>query len=389
MITLETLNTLSADAFTEILGAIFEHSPWVAQRAAAARPFTSRLQLLDAMRAEVQSAPVEERLALIRAHPQLGARGRKRLELTEASSREQRRAGLDACTDEEFAELMRLNAAYVQKFSFPFILAVRGHDPRSILESMQSRINNDDERERHTALTQIGLIGGYRLADVVASSPGAEAAAMAERLAAATADRSAALLREWMLAANLDVHQGPDPSGEILAVHAQLGNPQIRGSAHPDTQPASPRTEGSALPDPQSTSPRTEGSAPLDPRSASPHHLLVGMYSDLTTKTLHRDGRLASVLGVAVAQHLRQRQIPTRLELLVLASPGNSQPGSVLLDPDSPVALSPIDIDALTPLRAAAITGQCLTVVHRTTALPEGNATTIDRAVRTLEHLLI
>src|ERR1700761_7093350 len=162
MITLETLNTLSVEAFTEILGAIFEHSPWVAQRAAAARPCTSRLQLLDVMRGVVQAAPVEEQLALIRAHPQLGARGRKRLELTEVSSREQRRAGLDACTDEEFAELMRLNTAYVQKFSFPFILAVRGHDPASILRSMKSRLNNDPERERHTALTQIGLIGGYR-----------------------------------------------------------------------------------------------------------------------------------------------------------------------------------------------------------------------------------
>ena len=374
MITLETLNTLSADAFTEILGAIFEHSPWVAQRAAAARPFTSRLQLLDAMRAEVQSAPVEEQLALIRAHPQLGARGRKRLDLTEASSREQRRAGLDACTDEEFAELMRLNAEYVQKFSFPFILAVRGHDPHSILESMESRINNDDERERHTALTQIGLIGGYRLADAVASPPGAEAAAMAERLVAATADRTAALLREWMLAANLDVHQRPGPSGELLGVHAQLGTPQIRGSAHPDTQPANPQTQGSAL---------------TDPRSTSRQHLLVGIYSDPTTKALHRDGRLAPVLAVAVAQHLRQQQASTRLGLLVLASPASSQPGSVLLDPDRPVALDAIDIDSLTLLRAAGITDQCLTVVHRGTALPEGNATTIDRAVRTLEHLLI
>ena len=389
MITLEILNTLSGDAFTEILGAIFEHSPWVAQRAAAARPFTSRLQLLDAMRAQVQSAPVEEQLALIRAHPQLGARGRKRLELTEASSREQRRAGLDACTDEEFSGLMRLNAAYVQKFSFPFILAVRGHDPHSILESMQSRIDNDDERERHRALTQIGLIGGYRLADVVASPPGAEAVAMAERLVAAAPDRTAALLREWMLAANLDVHQGPDPSGEILGVHAQLGNHQIRRSARPDAHPANPQTQGPALADPQSASPRIEGPALADLQSASPQHLLVGIYSDPTGKPLHRDGRLAPVLGIAVAQHLRQQQTATRLGLLVLASPGNSQPGSVLLDSDRPATPSPIDIDTLPLLRAAGITGQCLTVVHRGTALPGGNTSAIDRAVRTLEHLLI
>jgi OHCU decarboxylase len=168
VITLEALNALPVDEFTATLGAIFEHSPWVPQRAAASRPFASRLDLLDAMRAVVQAATVEEQLGLIRAHPQLGARGRKRAELTEASSREQRRAGLDACTDEEFDQLMRLNTTYVQKFSFPFILAVRGHDPNSILASISSRLNNDPESERLTALTQIGLIAGYRLADTVA-----------------------------------------------------------------------------------------------------------------------------------------------------------------------------------------------------------------------------
>jgi OHCU decarboxylase len=167
VIRLEALNALPVEEFTTVLGAVFEHSPWIAQRAAAARPFASRLQLLDAMRAVVQAAPVQEQLSLIRAHPQLGARGRKRLELTEASAHEQRRAGLDACTDEEFAQLLRLNAAYVQKFSFPFILAVRGHDPDSILAAMERRLNNDVELERDTALTQIGLIAGYRLADLV------------------------------------------------------------------------------------------------------------------------------------------------------------------------------------------------------------------------------
>lgn len=172
MITLDALNGFSVDEFTAALGGIFEHSPWVPQRAAAARPFASRLDLLDAMRAVVEAAPVEEQLTLIRAHPQLGARGRKRAELTEASSGEQRRAGLDACTDAEFEQLLRLNTAYVQKFAFPFILAVRGHDPTSILASVGSRLNNSPESERHTALTQIGLIAGYRLADLVATPTG-------------------------------------------------------------------------------------------------------------------------------------------------------------------------------------------------------------------------
>jgi OHCU decarboxylase len=332
MITLETLNTLSVEAFTEILGAIFEHSPWVPRRAAAVRPFTSRLQLLDVMRRVVQEATVEEQLALIRAHPQLGARGRKRLELTEASSREQRRAGLDACSDEEYAELMRLNTAYVEKFSFPFILAVRGHDPRSILESMRSRIDNDPERERHTALTQIGLIGGYRLGDVVASPPAAEATAMAERLAAAAEGADAALLREWLLAANFELYQGH--TSMLLGVNARF-----------------------------------------------PKYLVVGTFYDPATQARYPDGRLAAVLGIAVAQHLRQEQTPTRLGLLVMAAPTGPQPGSILLDLEEPVELVPTQIDAR-------ITDQCLTVVHETAALPEGNAAAIDRAVRTLEHLL-
>ena len=167
MISLETLNALPVEAFTAALGAIFEHSPWVAQRAAPSRPFASRQDLLDAMCRVVHEAPLEDQLSLIRAHPQLGARGRKRQELTEASSNEQRRAGLDACSDEEFAELLRLNTAYVEKFDFPFILAVRGHDPASILAFMRKRLNNSPDEERHTALTQIGLIAGYRLADTI------------------------------------------------------------------------------------------------------------------------------------------------------------------------------------------------------------------------------
>jgi OHCU decarboxylase len=167
MIALQELNALPVERFVDLLGAIFEHSPWVAERAAAARPFRSRAELLDEMRSVVQRASTEEQLALIRAHPQLGARGRTRAELTEASAQEQRRAGLDACTDEEFDRLMQLNARYVEKFSFPFILAVRGHTPDSILAALQNRLNNNVTSERHAALTQIGLIGGYRLEDVV------------------------------------------------------------------------------------------------------------------------------------------------------------------------------------------------------------------------------
>ncbi len=169
MTTLEQLNTAPVREFVAILGAIFEHSPWVAERAAAGRPFRSKAELLESMCAAVRDASPAEQLALIRAHPQLGARGRNRAQLTAASAQEQQRAGLDACTDEEFAELMKLNAAYVQKFSFPFILAVRGHTPESILATLTTRLSNDADTERAAALVQIDLIAGFRLADVVMS----------------------------------------------------------------------------------------------------------------------------------------------------------------------------------------------------------------------------
>ena len=333
MIALEALSALPVDEFTAALGAIFEHSPWVPQRAAAARPFNSRLDLLDAMRAVVHAAPAEEQLSLIRAHPQLGARGRRRAQLTEASSREQRRAGLDACTDEEFDELLRLNTAYVHKFSFPFILAVRGHDPGSILASMGSRLNNDSELERHTALTQIGLIGGYRLADVIASPAGAEIKGMSDRLATAAVDAgpAASLLREWMLAANLDLHTGPD--GALAGIQQH---------------------------DPNAT------------------YLLTGVYADPTTSTLRRDGSLGSLLGIAVAQQIRQNALAPRFNLCVLATSGTA------------------DSDPLAPLRSAGLNPRFEVYVRdRTTAATAHHPDeppdqrTLERAAQTLENFLI
>ena len=211
MIALERLNGLPKSEFASTLGGIFEHSAWVAERVYPLRPFTSRLQLLDAMRAAVHAAPIAEQLSLIRAHPKLGARGRSRSALTPASAGEQKRAGLDACSDEEFSRLQRLNDDYHEKFTFPFILAVRGHDPASIIENFEARLGLDPAHERRTALREIGLIAEYRLAEAVAAPAGPEIAAMRERLVrchvAATdvGSERLALVREWMLAAGGEV----------------------------------------------------------------------------------------------------------------------------------------------------------------------------------------
>ena len=170
MLSIEALNAMSVQDFTSALASIFEHSPWVAARAAAQRPFAGREALYHAMCAQVAQASVAEQDALIQAHPKLGARGRQRAQLTRSSSTEQRRAGLDACSDEEFAQLLQLNEQYVARFGFPFILAVRGHTPQSILAAIRGRLANDAATERTTALQQIDRIAGLRLADAVADA---------------------------------------------------------------------------------------------------------------------------------------------------------------------------------------------------------------------------
>jgi OHCU decarboxylase len=175
LLTIEALNAMPAPEFTAALGAIFENSPWVAARAAPLRPFRTREELHRTMCQQVAQASVAEQDALIRAHPRLGARGRQRAQLTQSSANEQSRAGLDACTDEEFAELLRLNELYMARFALPFILAVRGHTPESILASMRQRLGNDLPTERATALQQINRIAGFRLGEGLA--PQADSAA--------------------------------------------------------------------------------------------------------------------------------------------------------------------------------------------------------------------
>lgn len=177
MPSIDALNAMSVQEFTVALGSIFEHSPWVAERAAGARPFGSREQLHHAMCQQVAQASAAEQDALILAHPKLGARGRQRAQLTQSSANEQNRAGLDACTDEQFAELLRLNELYWVRFAFPFILAVRGHTPQSILAALTQRLGNDPATERTTALQQINLIAGFRLSDGVAQPPDSAAQA--------------------------------------------------------------------------------------------------------------------------------------------------------------------------------------------------------------------
>lgn len=287
MIELDRLNGLDQPRFVAALDGIFEHSSWVAARTAALRPFGSRLDLLDAMRGIVQAAAPEEQLALIRAHPKLGARGRRTV-LTPASAGEQRRAGLDALSPAEFAVLDELNHGYETRFEQPFILAVRGHTPVGIIEAMRRRLANDSAAERRTALIQIGLIAGYRLADVVLSPAGPETRAMLSRLAQYSDARDATgvmalrseAVREWMLAAHLEV--GPEAAGALLG-RQRAG----------------------------------DGMAPGSPARA---RVLLGVHRAAGERGLRYDGLGASLLAIAVLQRLlaTARSLPYELQVLAL-----------------------------------------------------------------------
>ena len=161
--TLTELSALSQADFIQELGAIFEHSPWIPERAWAARPFRSTQALHQAMVQVVRRASRAEQEALITAHPELAGKEAAAGTLTQASTQEQRGAGLNECSAEELQRLRRLNAAYRVRFGFPFIIAVKGRDRYQIMDAIEARLKHDTEAERATCLDQIAQIARLRL----------------------------------------------------------------------------------------------------------------------------------------------------------------------------------------------------------------------------------
>ncbi len=174
--TLEQLNAASADEALAWLDGVYEHSPWIAEQALAARPFASLAHLKHALASVVRGAGREAQLALVRAHPKLAGKAALAGALTAESTNEQSRAGLAACSAEEFARLQQLNAAYNAKFGFPFILAVRG--PRglgltrqSIIATFARRLEAHPEVELAECLRNIHRIAEIRLDDKFGATP--------------------------------------------------------------------------------------------------------------------------------------------------------------------------------------------------------------------------
>jgi len=301
MITLQQLNSLPREQFVAALSGIFERSPWIPERVAHGRPFASGLALHEAMCAAVELASADEQLALIRAHPELAGRASIRGELTAESTREQQGAGLASCSPEEFARLQQLNADYNSKFDFPFILAVKGHTRASVIAALERRIDSTIEHERAVALREIGRIAGFRLAELLDEPSGSRILAMAERLAGLSERpdalvcsyltpahlATAALLRDWMLGAGLQV--------EVDAVGNVIGSwPAAAPEDAP--MPAAP--------------------APVAPPQPT---LLTGSHYDTVVDAGKFDGRLGILLPIVVAAQLRQAGIRLPYTLRIVA----------------------------------------------------------------------
>ncbi|NHZ92693.1 allantoate amidohydrolase [Massilia sp. CCM 8733] len=296
MTTLTDLNNCDAAAFIDTLRGIYEHSPWIPERASAARPFATVAALRYALQTAVTRASVDEQLGLIRAHPELAGKAAIAGELTQESTNEQAKSGLNLCSAEEYATLHKLNADYNARFGFPFILAVKGPDGNgltrsAIIETFTRRLKNQRLDEMAESLRQIHRIAELRINDLLKLTPafGPTIMQWAETIGAwSEADdgltcsymtsvhqRTAAQLAEWMREAGMETH--------IDAV----GNVVGRYLSH-------------------------------DPDAKT---LMTGSHYDTVRDGGKYDGRLGILLPIAVVRHLHERgeRLPCHLEVVGFA----------------------------------------------------------------------
>ena len=164
---LAELNSLGREEFGRLIGPVFEHSPWIAEAAWAGRPFPDLASLHLALCEVLLQASEEQRLALIRAHPDLAGRAALARTLTPESTQEQASAGLDRLTPAELDLFLQRNAAYRSKFGFPFVICARLNQKAAILAGLAQRLENAREDEIETTLAEIFKIAELRLRDVV------------------------------------------------------------------------------------------------------------------------------------------------------------------------------------------------------------------------------
>ena len=174
----ERPSEMGRERFVERFGSVFEHSPWIAEAAfdaglGAAGDTAGGLH--QAMCAAFRTAGPEHRLAVLRAHPDLAGKLAAARRLTAELTAEQASAGLDALTDDERARFTRLNAEYVEKFGFPFIIAVRGLGKEQILAAFERRLENSRDAEFESACAQVERIARLRLEEMLPAGQGVPA----------------------------------------------------------------------------------------------------------------------------------------------------------------------------------------------------------------------
>ncbi|MBV7536365.1 allantoate amidohydrolase [Duganella sp. sic0402] len=296
MTTLSDLNSCDSTSFIERLRGIYEHSPWIPERAAAQRPFASVTALKQTLQAVVSAATLDEQLGLIRAHPELAGKAAVAGQLTAESTSEQAKSGLHLCSAEEFATLHQLNADYNARFGFPFILAVKGPagqglTRQAVIATFARRLKNQRADEIAECLRQIKRIAEIRLNDLLAVQLdfGPSIMQWSEELAAWSDDehaltcaymtpahrQTAAQLLEWMRAAGMDAHI--DAVGNVTGVY-------------------------------RSTTPNAKT-------------LLTGSHYDTVRNGGKYDGRLGILLPIAIVRHLQARgeTLPFNLEVIGFA----------------------------------------------------------------------
>jgi allantoate deiminase/N-carbamoyl-L-amino-acid hydrolase len=340
MTTLTELNSCSPEAFVEALRGIYEHSPWIPERAAARRPFASAAALKLALRDVVAQAAGNDQLSLLRAHPELAGKAAIAGELTRESTGEQASSGLNMCSPEEYATLHKLNAGYSARFGFPFILAVRGPTGKGltrheIIDTFARRLKNQRGDEMAEALRQVNRIAEIRLNDLLgielafgpqvmqwAETIGAwsdEEAALTCAYMTEAHRRTASQLAQWMRDAGMDVHI--DAVGNVVGRYAAA-----------------------------------------DPGAKT---LITGSHYDTVRNAGKYDGRLGILLPIALVQHLNQRgeRLPYHLEVIGFAEEEGVRFKSTFLGSSAitgrfnPALLDQQDADGVTMRQALADAG--------------------------------
>jgi beta-ureidopropionase / N-carbamoyl-L-amino-acid hydrolase len=296
MTTLSDLNNCSEAVFADTLHGIYEHSPWIPQRAAHKRPFATIASLKLALQAAVASATEDEQLRLIRAHPELAGKAAIAGRLTQESTSEQARSGLNLCSAEEFATLHKLNADYNARFGFPFILAVKGPDGsgltrKAIIETFTRRLKNQRADEMAECLRQIDRIAELRIkellsvqlefgtaimqwSETIGGWSDAEDGLTCSYMTDAHR-RTAAQLLDWMRGSGMDAHI--DAVGNVVGRYL---------SDQPDAKT-----------------------------------LITGSHYDTVRDGGKYDGRLGILLPLAIVRHMHQRgeRLPFDLEIIGFA----------------------------------------------------------------------